>query len=145
MSCILRVSGKSFDVNKLLEVCPIKPVKVWFAGEPKFTGQPNENVNQTSGFGIEISDADLSELSAQIGDAIEFCNSYREILISIMAFPGIDSAVVDFGAEVREPFWRSYSFPAELLRVFGELGISLGLSVYPVYEDRDDESADKSN
>jgi hypothetical protein len=140
MSCILRVSGKNFDVDKYLSQCvDIEPINVWYIGEPRFKSRPDGDKSQTSGLSIELSSADFSDLRTQIDEAISFCRTYGEALRLLVGFPGVEHALADFGSEIRDPWWCSYSFPPELMALLGGLGISLGLSIYPVSGDNSDE------
>jgi hypothetical protein len=58
-----------------------------------------------------------------------------------MAFPGVESAGLDFGIARRDGAAQFESFPSELLRLAGNLGLDLDLSQYPVSESKESEGA----
>jgi hypothetical protein len=56
----------------------------------------------------------------------------------LVSFPGVEVAVLNFGAEIYPPGWASFASPSELLAFSGEAGVSLCLSVYPT--DKEEET-----
>lgn len=135
MSCVFRVWGKELDTDRILLTNNIEPIKVWRKGEPRFKSRPDGVKNENSGMSFEMSSSDFSMLGIQIEDAIRFCKLHENHLRSLLATKGVDGAVADFGCEIHPPGWSSFTFPPELLKVFGSLGISLSVSVYPTDED----------
>ncbi len=137
MRCVLRVWGNDFDVDSLTLNQEIEVIKVWRKGQPKFKSNPNSHINVTSGINIELGYSGFSELEKQITEAILFCKSHREALNELVSSKGVDGAVADFGAEIHPPGWCSFYFDPEILIVLGDIGITLGLSVYPT-DDEDE-------
>ncbi|WP_163341186.1 DUF4279 domain-containing protein [Desulfopila sp. IMCC35008] len=138
MSCVLRVWGNEFDVDSITLEPELEAIKVWRKGQPKFNSNPNSRLNETSGLSIELSSSDFSEIEKQINEAISFCKSHQKVLTKLVSHQGVDGAVADFGAEIYPPGWCSFYFEPELLKILGNIGISLGLSVYPT--DNEDET-----
>lgn len=119
MSCMLRADGKTFNVDSFLTNCSLEPAKVWRAGEPQFPfSQPHGRIKDTSGISFEVSNADFSELSLQIQDAITFFRTHEGFIVRLTSFPGVERVVADFGVEVSAPVWASFSFPSLLMEAF---------------------------
>lgn len=133
MSCVLRATGKQFDVDSFLVGCPVEPLSIWRKGQRRSqAAEPSE----TSGVRFEVSSAEFSDLPAQINDARAFFQRQREWVAALAAFPGVESIVADFGVETRAPHWSSFCFGPELLAALSNAGVALELSIYPVVEAR---------
>ena len=105
------------------------PLEVFRRGEPK-TLSSNQPSKQ-SGFNVSVSDADFSELRKQIADAIVFLrDNNNEEISRIREFPGVQ-VTLDVGIEERDVAAQTETFPAELLLLLGQLGISLTFTLYP--------------
>lgn len=132
MSCILRAGGHDFDLDSFIASVPLKIDSLWRNGEKRFPNSTsNERINESSGVRIVASEADFSELSQQIEDVVAFLQCNQENVKRLCSYPGVESAVLDFGAEIHPPGWASFTFPPELLSLSGLVGVSLCLSVYP--------------
>ena len=141
MSCILRAGGKNFDVSAFCAASTIVPDSVWQKGEKRFPNSTsNDAINDSSGIRLVASEADFSELSRQISDAVQYLRIHSEDIKNLASFPGVDGAVLDFGADIHPPGWSSFTFPAELLEVMGYAGVSLCLSVYPDTEETESDA-----
>jgi hypothetical protein len=131
MSCVLRAAGENFDVEAFLVQCQAAPLSTWKKGEKRSQGA---SANKTSGVRFQVSDAEFSDLSAQANDALAFLQVHREWLARLVAFPGVEQVVADFGTESKPPYWASFVFEPSLLVALGKAGIALELSVYPSSE-----------
>lgn len=131
MTCILRASGDSFDVDAFIAKAAIEVDSLWRKGERRFPNNENSKLNLSSGVRLVASEADFSELTTQIEDAISFLRQNLAQIKLLTSFPGADGAVLDFGAEIYPPGWASFTFPPDLLALAGEAGLSVCLSVYP--------------
>lgn len=132
MSCVLRVSGLTFNVDAFLKESSLEPLVVYRRGEPRGPrSAPTRPLNEDSGMNVSVSTREFSELENQIEDAILFLENHRQELRRLRAFSGVDRIALDFPIEERDvPVQRS-SFPAELLSLMGELGVGLLVSIYP--------------
>jgi len=137
--CVLRASGPDFDPDAFLESSILSPTKVWYRGEPRLPRtRPDGPVVETSGLNVAVSDAEWSDLPAQVEDAERFLAFQRVELERLAATPGVSDLVLDFPIELRiggsivAQFDR---FPASLVRLAGELGLALELSLYPAKDD----------
>ncbi|WP_395502234.1 hypothetical protein [Ectopseudomonas mendocina] len=141
MSCILRFWGKDFDPKEAIQSIPIAADKIWIIGERRFPeSQTMLKLHNSSGLNFLVSNADFSEIQTQIEDAIKFLSMHHAWLERLSSSPGLEGAVIDFGAELKNSFSQSYSFPPALLQALGKSNITLGLSVYPC-DDADSEKA----
>lgn len=131
MSCILRSGGDDFDVDGFIAITSLEVDSLWRKGEKRFPNNANSRINQSSGIRVVASDADFSQLTKQIEDAILFLRQNIEQIKLLNSFPGAERAILDFGAEIYPPGWASFTFPPELLALAGQAGVSLCLSVYP--------------
>ena len=133
--CVLRVSGAHFDVDQFLGKSLWIPPAIFRAGEPKFTAESTErSVSRKSGFNLNASNAEFSELHKQIDDAIRFLRSNEKELVRLRDFPGVEGMRLDFGIEERDVPAQSETFPPELLFLLGRLGISLVFTLYPSHD-----------
>jgi hypothetical protein len=132
MTCILRAGGPDFDVADFIANSTLVTDSVWHKGAKRFPGsKSSDQLNGSSGMRVVASEADFADLSQQIKDVIVFLRQNQEPIRVLASYPGVESVVLDFGAEIRPPGWASFSFPAELLLLAGSVGVSLCLSVYP--------------
>lgn len=139
MSCILRAGGKNFDVETFMGQCHLQLDSFWKKGERRFPkSTSNVKLNESSGVRFVVSEADFSELPQQIEDAIEFFIQHKADIEKLTAFPGIEGAVVDFGAEIHPPGWSSFTFPPKFMLLAGAANVSLCVSIYPVDENEDE-------
>lgn len=128
MSCVLRLAGEHFDVDLFLAGGGLGPDRVWRKGEATLS---KRHPSGTSGLSFVVSTADFSELETQSDDALAFLARNEAFVRGLAAFPGVEMVVLDFAAEIRDPFFASFDFPPELLSAMGRLGVRLTLSTYP--------------
>lgn len=131
MACILRASGDNFDVDAFVAKASIQIDSLWRKGEKRFPANKHSNLNQSSGVRLVASEADFSQLTSQIEDAIFFLHQNLAQIKFLASFPGVEGAVLDFGVEIYPPGWSSFTLPPELLALAGEARVSVCLSVYP--------------
>lgn len=138
MTCILRAGGANFDVDDFIAKSSLLVDSLWRKGEKRFPrSKSSEEMNSSSGIRVVASEADFSQLSQQIEDVIVFLRQNQDPVRVLASFPGVEGAVLDFGAEIYPPGWASFTFPAELLLLAGSAGVSLCLSVYPTESEGD--------
>ena len=137
MSSVLRLSGVLLDVDALLASTTLQPLAVFRKGEPRFSRRLDGPRHAASGVNFAVSAAEMGDFSSQLQETLAFVKSHAKSLRQLTAFPGVESAAIDFGAEIHPPQWCSFTFPPELLAAMGACGIELELSVYPVDDDQD--------
>jgi hypothetical protein len=135
MSCVLRAKGVGFAVDEFLAGSKLKAIAVFRRGEPRAPEAQSEGPKlSASGFNVTASGADFSNLQVQIADAILFLEQNQDELARLAAFPGVEILSLDFGIEERYVAAQSECFPPKLLRIMGNLGISLEVTLYPCQE-----------
>lgn len=132
MSCVLRAGGELFDVDLYLSSSTLTACAIFHKGEPQ-SSLPGVKVrlSEKSGINVDVSDKDFADLDGQITDAMAFLRSNLAELQRLAVFPGVDGVLIDFAVEAKDTFTQSYIFPAELLKLAGDLGISIEVSLYP--------------
>lgn len=137
--CVLHVAGHTFDPHSVLGRLSCRPYAVFRKGEKAFPNNPNsEKVHELGGFKCDVSSVD-DDLAGQARDAISFLRQHYTALAQLASVPAIEAKYLDFGYACRldgERCCVQYDhLPAELLRLCGELGISIELSLYPAMQD----------
>ena len=137
MSCILRVSGESLDVDVLLAAIGMKPYRIWRKGERR-TSNPESRLNETSGMCFEASDADFSEFDEQVREATGFLQRHLADLKIMEIFPGVEAFNLDFGIELRDVAIHVDTLPPAFLKAAAAVGVRVCLSHYPCGGDEGD-------
>jgi hypothetical protein len=110
--CVLRASGPSFSPSEFLAAFPVANVSV--RGETLI---------------VSGSDRDGGDFSGQVHDALAYLKTHEQAVRRLMACPNI-GANLDFGVWHKDVFSQSSSFPVELVRLAGALGLGLEVSMY---------------
>jgi len=126
--CVLRAIGFGFAVDEFLAASSLRPITIFHRGEKQ---SAMSRPMTTSGFHADVSAANFSNLASQIADAVQFVERNRDELARLIGFPGVENVSVDFGIEERDVAAQSERFPPNLLRMLGNLGISLEFTLYP--------------
>ncbi len=80
--------GVDFDAEAFLETSALEPCKVIRRGDPRRPKtQPNGARYQTSGITVSVSDAERSNLPAQVEDAERFLEINRLELVRLLQSP----------------------------------------------------------
>ena len=136
MSCILTLSGRNFDVDVFTDTTKLRPYRKSYKGQPKFKSKPDGEKLTSSSMSIETSKAEFDNFKKQIDDTITFLKRNKEKLGHVALTKGIESAVLNFGIDLRidkkKVLTQSDTFPSELLKLAGDLGLDIELSIYPV-------------
>jgi len=136
MPCNLIITGKDFDIDSFLAKSKLRDFVKKYKGEPMFKSKPESRKLERSRVGIETSKADFDDLDKQIKDTIRYLKKDKEKLCFIKETKGIELAVLDFGIALRidgkKAGMQSDRFPSELLKLAGEIGLDIELSIYPI-------------
>ena len=135
MSCMLRVGSAVLDIDKLLKI-NLKPDSSYRKGEYR----TKKSTHLSSGARYLVSNADFDNFEEQKRDAISFLRNNANSIREIISISGIDNAELNFGIDRRDVPVQSDFFPAELLRLTGELGIGIMLSQYPIPEEEEEKN-----
>lgn len=131
MSCILRITGKDFDVDVFVLQSKISPYDKFYKGLPRIESKPESEKLNFSGCSLEVSKAGFDNFKQQIQDAIDYLNSHQQELQYINTTPEIQYATLDFGVEYdTNKFTQTQYLPKELLKLCADLGIDIEISIY---------------
>jgi hypothetical protein len=141
---MLRIIGANFDVDAFLEAVPLETRRIWYKGTPKWLD--GEELNAYSGCTIAVSKADFTQFALQKKEATRFLEKHFNSLMRLPQFGLVDNeeegAVLDFGIETRmfEQYTQTDYWEPPLLRLAGNLNISIALSQYePAEKEEDDD------
>ena len=138
MSALLRAHGKDFDVDEFIKNSNLTIHKISRAGSPaRPTIDPNGRKLKRSGLTVIVSNADFETFELQLKESFYFIRDNIDELRRLAQFPGVQSFVIDFGANIYPPGYSSFRFPYPLLCMAGEVKVDLELSVYPAEADED--------
>ena len=139
MSCQLRFSAKSFDVDSYLLTSKFKPHEVFKAGDYQQTVLESW-VTEHSGFCVTASDVDFDDFNGQIIGTGEFIWQHIQELEELGKMKERVTFFFDFGLTTtlfEENVWvQSFHFPVEFLTLLSRIGAGLEVSsYYPTSED----------
>jgi hypothetical protein len=119
---------------EFLAASPLKPLAVWPARPPV-----GESAGTPAGFRVGVSAADGSDFDRQVADALQFLRDNRQELIRLAALPGAKMHLFfvagkpdrDLAPGADVVAWHC-SYPAELVRLVAEFGMSLSVKCDPM-------------
>jgi hypothetical protein len=128
MTCILRISGQSLDVDIFLAKCSIQVDRTWRLGEQRIL---KGKFYSDSGATFVASKAEFDEFETQVVDATAFLEKHASAIATLIAFPGVQDAVLDFGVATRvgQAIQSSY-LPPKFIQLAAQLGIGVEISHY---------------
>ncbi|MGA7990946.1 MAG: hypothetical protein WCC53_05890 [Thermoanaerobaculia bacterium] len=106
--------------------------KVFVAGEPLWPGATR--LTRINAFNIAVSSAPGTDLSAQVRDALRFIKKHARELRRLKATFPHGKPELDFAIWVKTPaetYTQSYQLPPALLKLAGDHGFAVRLSLYP--------------
>ena len=136
-----------FDPKAFLAAGRVDAYSIFTTGQPRIAEKPDGPFHHGSGFKVVVSERAWDDLPSQIADAIAYLYEHRADLERISESSGVEYAMLDFPCTCRvgsdAVYSQEESFPPELLRLAGELGISINLSLYPpAHENAEHEDGD---
>lgn len=136
MSCNLVITGKNFDIDSFIAKSKLRGFVKKYKGEPMFKSKRDGRKLERSRTGIQTSKAGFDDLNKQIKDTIGYLKRHKDKLSHIKKTKGIELAVLDFGIALRidnkTTHMQCDGFPNELLKLAGEVGLDIELSIYPI-------------
>lgn len=130
MSCVLRISGASLDVDLMMSGsgCGHIPYQIWWKGE---AGMFTDEMRADSGVNFLASEANLDDFAAQVKDALAFLEENAAAVAKMAKFSGVQLAVLDFGisryAGSAAQFCR---LPPRLVQLAASAMLALEISYY---------------
>jgi hypothetical protein len=136
MPCNLIILGKDLDIDAFLAKSKLRGFSKIYKGEPMFKSKPEGRKVEHSRVAIETSKADFNNLEKQIKDTIKYLKRHKDKLKIIKQTKETDLALLDFGINLRidkkKILLQSDRFPNELLKLAGDIGLDIELSIYPI-------------
>lgn len=135
IGCVFHVVGASFDPGPALEGSTLQPYAVFQSGDLVHPGSKKfTKRHESGGFKCEVS-ASGRDLPQQVADAIAFLEAHHADLERLSVTSEVESMHLDFGHNLRidgETCAAQFDrLPPRLLKLAGELGIGIELSLYP--------------
>lgn len=128
MSCVLRISGESLDVDAMLSGIDLQPNRVWRKGEP---GVLKGKFHSRSGANFIISDADFDNVDIKIEQTTQFLELHSSAISKMVNHSGVDSAYIDFAVSIYESSAAQFtSLPPKLIKLAASAGLGIEISVY---------------
>lgn len=129
--CVLRVSGSTSRVRQFLLETRLKPINVYFKGEPGFP--KSRGPSRISGFNISVTGLRVgASIAKQCTSAASFIRRHRKEFGCLKTY-GFSSRTLDFGlldeATDNHP-WPIYCLSQELVELAGLYHLSIELSFY---------------
>lgn len=133
MTCILRISGESLDIDALLSRHDLSPDRTWKKGEARSI---KGKVHSDCGANFIASEADLHEFDRQVKEATAFLELHSPTIAAMAATPGVQFAVLDFGVALIEGYVAQFCyFPPRFVQLVASSGIGLEVSHYACCND----------
>ncbi|MGC4034689.1 MAG: hypothetical protein QM764_01920 [Chitinophagaceae bacterium] len=136
MPCNLVILGKNLDIDALIAKSSLRGYSKRYKGQPVFKTKPNGKKSTHSSIRIQTSKSDFDNLEKQISDTIKYLKRHKNKLNIIRQTKEVDLAVLDFGICLRinkkEILTQSDRFPNQLLKLAGDIGLDIELSIYPI-------------
>lgn len=131
MSCYLWVAGKYFDIDGFLEKTKLEVDRVGYKGKPRYKSHPDKLIARHNSLQVKVSDVGFDEFNMQVQDAVKYLTDNFKKLDYIKSIDTIEYANLRFGMNSTpdKPIQSIY-YPPELIKLCGELGLSLEVSIY---------------
>ncbi|MDO8654378.1 MAG: hypothetical protein Q7R66_19580 [Undibacterium sp.] len=130
MSCILRISGASLDVDFMMSGsgCGHLPYQLWRKGE---AGTLNGEMHADSGVNFLASEAGLDDFATQVKDALAFLEESVALVAKMARFTGVQIAVLDFGISRSDGSTAQFChLPPRLVQLAASAMLALEISLY---------------
>ena len=136
MPCNLTLIGKNLDIDTFVKKSKLRGYLKSYKGQPRFKSKPEGEKLPYSLLKIQTSKADFDNLVKQIKETIKYLKRNKEKLSHILVTPEIEYAILDFGIDLtidrKKTLTQSSLFPNDLLKLAGDLGLDIELSIYPI-------------
>jgi hypothetical protein len=137
--CVLRASGKNFDVRSFLASTSLRIAGAYERGDLRRKSRPDGERCEESGFVADVSEKPWSDLPGQLQDARRFLAEFEAELLRLRGFPGVEGIELDFPTDLRigngGVIVQSDRLPADLLLAVGALGVDIVITTYPPTDD----------
>lgn len=131
MSCVLRIFGRSLDVDKFEIESGLDGGKKTYKGQPRLITKPEGEKVPYSAFSVVVSQSDFNSFEKQMEDVKAFIDNNEDKLAHILTTPEIEKAVLDFGVnfDPNKTLFSTY-LPADIVNKVSSVGVGFELSFY---------------
>ena len=130
MSCHLSITGAEFNPDEFINKSGLSVDKITYKGTPRYKTRKDSELIPYSYVAVCTSKAGFNEFEQQITETIEYLKENYNKLKIIADTPNVEYADLHFGVDYQDKFVQSHYFKPELLKLCGELGLSIEISVY---------------
>lgn len=132
MSCTLTIVGKKLDIDTFISKTQLSPYKKSYKGEPSFKSKPEGEKLSYSLLSILTSEAGFDCFDQQVEDTLKCLKENKDKLTYISSTKEVESAALDFEIDllIENELCQTNRLPSALLKLAGNLGIDIQLSVY---------------
>ncbi len=144
--CVLHVRSRRTSFMKFLEGNDMPVYQSHDKGDISAIGKrlPHDDY----GFSCGVSDREWVDFAGQIEDAHKFLREYEESIRELRDTHDVDELRFDFPYSCRldaQIVVQCDYLPPELLRLAGELGVGIEMSLYPKMDDEGSESGSRGS
>lgn len=126
--------------RKFLEETDMPVYRSFEKGEIPTTGR--KRPYEEFGFSCEVSDREWTDLAGQIEDASQFLEKHRTSIFALRNTCEVDDLRLDFPYSLRldeHVCVQCDYLPPDFLKLAGEMGIGIAMSLYPPMDEEDSE------
>lgn len=136
MPCNLVILGKNLDIDTFIAKSKLRGYSKHYKGQPMFKSKPQGKQLTHSRIATQTSSAGFNNLDKQIKDTIKYLKRHGDKLNLIRETKEVELAILDFGIDLRidnkKILLQSDRFPNQLLKLAGDIGLGIELSIYPI-------------
>lgn len=130
MGCNLSIIGEDLDVDALETKLGLPGFHKNYKGVPRYRTKPEKEKLPYSYMSTAISDAGFDDMEQQVKDVISYLKQHFDTLKLVSGVKEVQYFNLGFGVDYANKFCQSMYLPPELVRLAGELGMSIELSLY---------------
>ncbi len=130
MGCNLSIIGEHLDVDALETKLGLPGFRKNYKGVPRYRTNPEKEELPYSYMSTAISDAGFDDLEQQVKDVISYLMQHFDTLKLVSGVKEVQYFNLDFGVDYADKFYQSMYMPPKLVRLAGELGMSIEVSLY---------------
>lgn len=130
MSCNLSIIGEDLDVDALEAKLGLSGFHKNYKGTPRYKTKPEKEKLPYSYMSTSVSDAGFDAFEQQVKDVIAYLQQHYDILKLVSGVKEVQYFNLDFGVRYAGKFRQGLYLPSELVRLAGELGMSIEVSLY---------------
>lgn len=130
MSCNLSIIGEDLDVDALEAKLGLSGFHKNYKGVPRYRTKPEKEKLPYSYMSTCVSDAGFEAFEQQVKDVIAYLQQHYDILKLVSGVKEVQYFNLDFGVRYAGKFRQGLYLEPELVRLAGELGMSIEVSLY---------------